>query len=239
METLYIVIPAYNEEETIYSVIDDWYPVIERHNGSGLSRLVIVDDGSKDKTPSILDEEANRRPLMTVLHKKNEGHGQAILCGYKYAIANGADYIFQTDSDGQTIPSEFEPFWRQRKRFDMVIGQRSARQDGISRIFVTRVLRLTLLLCFKRWISDANTPFRLMKANVLSQYLCFLEDGETLTNVMISAIYAKKHKKVLYRQITFRARQGGVNSINLKKITKIGFDALKRFIRLNNALLEN
>lgn len=236
MDVLYIVMPAYNEEETIRTVISDWYPIVEKHDGNGKSRLVVVDDGSKDSTGKILDELAGENPMMEVLHKENGGHGQAVLYGYRYAIKCGADYIFQTDSDGQTIPYEFEPFWRQRKRFDMVIGNRSARQDGLSRIFVTRVLRLILLLTFNRWIRDANTPFRLMKAGVLSQYLEYLEEGETLTNVMISAIYAGKNRSVLYRQITFRERQGGKNSIDLKKISLIGVDAVKRFIRLNARL---
>ena len=39
---------------------------------------------------------------------------------------NGADYIFQTDSDGQTLPEEFEPFWKRRQKYDMVIGWRKA-----------------------------------------------------------------------------------------------------------------
>lgn len=237
-DVLYIVIPAYNEEETISSVISDWYPIIEKHSGDGCSRLVIIDDGSRDSTPQILDEEESRREMLKVIHKTNGGHGQAILTGYRYAIENGADFVFQTDSDGQTIPAEFEPFWRQRNRFDMVIGHRSARQDGISRIFVTRTLRLILLLTFRTWIKDANTPFRLMKAGALKESLDYLEDGESLTNVMISAVFARRKKRVLYRQITFRPRQGGTNSIDLKKISRIGLDAIERFRRLDRKLTD-
>ena len=47
MDKLFIVIPAYNEEENIRQVVEDWYPVVEKHNGGGESRLVIIDDGSK------------------------------------------------------------------------------------------------------------------------------------------------------------------------------------------------
>lgn len=236
MDILYIVIPAYNEEENIITVLNDWYPIVEAHNAAGLSRLVVVDDGSKDSTPQLLDEEAAKRPYMTVLHKENGGHGSAIRFGYEYAVEHGADYVFQTDSDGQTIPSEFEPFWRQRKRFDMVIGQRSLREDGAARIMVTRVLRVVLLSIFKEWIPDANTPFRLMKAEALKDALRYISADESLTNVCISAIFAKRKRNVLYRQITFRQRQGGVNSINLKKIAVIGKEALARFAELNRML---
>ena len=50
MDRLYIVIPAYNEEENIEQVIRDWHPVVERHSAEGTSRLVVIEDGSKDGT---------------------------------------------------------------------------------------------------------------------------------------------------------------------------------------------
>ena len=52
MDTLYIVIPAYNEQANIEEVVNDWYPVIEERND--LSRLVIIDDGSRDDTYKVL-----------------------------------------------------------------------------------------------------------------------------------------------------------------------------------------
>ena len=51
------------------------------------------------------------RPLLVAQTKPNGGHGSTVLYGYRYAIENGADYVFQTDSDGQTPPSEFDEFW--------------------------------------------------------------------------------------------------------------------------------
>ena len=135
MDKLYIVIPAYNEQDNIEQVINDWYPVIEKHNGDGQSRLVIIDDGSKDSTYEKLKQYAKTRPLLTPLTKTNGGHGATVLYGYKYALKNDADYIFQTDSDGQTLPEEFEPFWKQKESYDMVIGWRNKRQDGGNRVF--------------------------------------------------------------------------------------------------------
>ena len=89
---------------------------------------------------------------------------------------------------------------------------------------------------FHVWVKDANTPFRLMKAEPLKDALRYIQTDESLTNVCISAIFAKRGRNVLYRQITFRQRQGGVNSINLKKITVIGRNALARFAELNRML---
>ena len=71
MDILYIIIPAYNEEENIEQVIEDWYPIIQKHDGGGASRLVIIDDGSKDKTFSIIQQAAISKPLLCPITKPN------------------------------------------------------------------------------------------------------------------------------------------------------------------------
>ena len=234
MEKLYIVIPAYNERETIKSVIDEWYPVVEKAGTD--SRLVIINDGSKDDTYEIMKECAKDKPQFVPLTKENGGHGATVLYGYNYAINEGADYIFQTDSDGQTLPEEFWQFWELRNEYDMVIGYRKNRQDGFSRVIVTKTLKLVIKLCFGINVTDANTPFRLMKAKTLKENIKLVPEKFNLYNVIISVIYAKKKYPVKYIPITFRPRQGGVNSINLKKISKIGIQAIKDFKIINKTL---
>ena len=235
-DKLFIIIPAYNEQDNIRQVLDDWYPVIESHNGCGESRLIIVDDGSKDDTYRIMKEYAMEHPLFKPITKTNRGHGATVLYGYHYALDHGADFVFQTDSDGQTLPSEFEQFWDQREAWDMVIGWRNNRQVGGSRIFVTRILRLVIRICFGVSVKDANTPFRLMKADTLRRYIDLIPNDFNLSNVVLSVIYAKKGCRVKYLPITFRPRQGGINSINMKKIFKIGRQALKDFRQINRVL---
>ena len=111
MDCLYIIVPAYNESENIEAFVEEWYPIIESHSGNGSSRLVIINDGSKDNTYEKLLELTKTRPYLVPLTKPNGGHGSTLIYGYRYAISRGADYIFQTDSDRQTLPSEFESFW--------------------------------------------------------------------------------------------------------------------------------
>lgn len=236
MDKLYIVIPAYNEEENIHKVIDEWYPIVEAHQADGESRILVIDDGSKDKTYSILCEMRKSRPLLIAISKQNEGHGATLLYGYQYAIEHGADYIFQTDSDGQTRPEEFQGFWDMRKDYDMVIGHRNKRQDGWPRILVTKTLKAIIAVCFGVKVKDANTPFRLMRADVLKEEMQYIPKGFHLSNVLIAVIYEKKNRDVLYLPITFRPRQGGVNSINMKRIWGIGIRAVKEFAALNKTL---
>lgn len=170
--------------------------------------------------------------------KKNSGHGPTCTFGYKYALENDADYIFQTDSDGQTVPEEFWNFWEQRENYDMVIGWRKHRKDGVSRIIVTKVLKAVIKMCFKVTVTDANTPFRLMKADTLKKYISFIPEEYNLANVLISVMYTKKELKVKYIPVTFKERQGGVNSIDFKKIIIIGKKAVKDF-RYLNKVIEN
>lgn len=233
---LYIIIPAYNEAENIQLVINEWYPIVEKYNGDGKSRLVIIDDGSKDNTYEIICKCAKTYPLLQPITKENSGHGATVLYGYNYALDKGADYIFQTDSDGQTLSSEFEQFWRMKKDYDMVIGWRKGRQDGYSRVFVTKILKVVIRVCFGVSVTDANTPFRLMNTKTLQKYIGLIPKDFNLSNVILSVIYKKKNCSVKYIPITFRARQGGVNSINMKRIFKIGKQALTDFREINRAL---
>ena len=226
-DSLYIVMPAYNEEANIEEVVRMWHPVVQEIGGE--SRLVILNDGSKDRTGELLKELKKQYPRLIAITKQNEGHGPTVLGGYRYAIHRGADFVFQTDSDGQTLPEEFSRFWERREECGLLIGSRKKRQDGLSRVFVTRVLRLVILLRFGVWVEDANTPFRLMRTSQLQEVLKDIPKHYDLPNVMISVIYKKHGLGITFIPITFRPRQGGVNSINLKRIFRIGRKALSDF----------
>lgn len=230
MDKIYFVMPAYNEAENIEEVVRQWHPVVEQVGGE--SRLVIANDGSKDNTYVKMLALQKTYPLLVPLDKPNSGHGATVLYLYRYAIEKGADYVFQTDSDGQTLPQEFMAFYENRAEYDFVIGSRKGRQDGKSRVFVTRVLRLVVWLMFHVWVKDANTPFRLMKTATLRKIMAVVPSDFFLSNVAISAIAVRWKYPVKWIPVTFRPRQGGVNSINLKRIFKIGWKALGDFRKI-------
>lgn len=232
MEKLYIVIPAYNESINIKACVNDWYPVVEAHNAGGESRLVIINDGSKDDTYQILLEIAKDRPLLQPLTKPNGGHGATVLFGYRYAIDNGADFIFQTDSDGQTNPKEFDAFWEARNQYDAVIGNRVVRGDGRDRKFVEDTVCFLLRVIFGVKVKDANAPFRLMRSFLVAKYIDKLPKDFNIPNIMFTTYFVYHKEKVKFIPITFKPRQGGVNSINIKKIIKIGWKAVWDFYRL-------
>ncbi|MCR5829607.1 MAG: glycosyltransferase family 2 protein [Lachnospiraceae bacterium] len=234
MDRLYAIIPAYNEQDNIRQVIRDWYDVIAATGEE--SRLVVIDDGSKDDTYKIMLEEAAGKPALIALHKDNSGHGATVLYGYRYALENGADFIFQTDSDGQTLPGEFDLFYRRRHKYNFIIGCRKDRKDGFFRILTNRVLRLVVRMIFSIDLKDINTPYRLMDRSVIEDCLKYIPKDFNLSNVILTVAAARKGYKGLYIPITFRNRQGGKNSINVKKIFMIGWKALKDFCKIEKEL---
>lgn len=236
--SLYLVAPAYNESENIKNFVDEWYPVVERHNGGGLSRLVVVDDGSRDDTYKILQDMAGTRELLQPLTKPNGGHGPALIYGYKYAVSHGADYIFQTDTDGQTSAAEFESFWNEIGNHDAILGKRSVRGDGKSRKFVENVLCMILRMIFGVKVPDSNCPFRLMRSELVSKYISRLPDDFNLPNVMLTVYFSYFRENIAFKDITFKPRQGGKNFINVKRIISIGMKAVSDFRKLRKNLKE-
>lgn len=238
MEKIYFVMPAYNESENIKETVQQWYPVIEKINEMDDCEavLAIANDGSKDNTFEVMQSMRGAFKYFEPLTKENGGHGQTVLFLYRYAIEHGADYIFQTDSDGQTDPEEFWQMFENRHNYDFQIGYRQGRQDGASRVFVTKTLRLVVWLMFHEWVTDANTPFRLMQKDKLKAIMDVIPQDYFLCNVAISAIAVKWRYKIKFYKITFKPRQGGVNSINMKRIFKIGWKALSDFRKINAKL---
>ena len=234
MDTLFIVMPAYNEESNIEAVVKQWYSVLSNKNAS--SRLVIADSGSIDNTHDILRKLQMEYTQLEILSDTAKQHGPKVIALYDYAITHGADYIFQTDSDGQTNPDEFEDFWDLRLKYDGIFGHRNVRGDGKSRAFVEKVVCILLRLYFGVKIPDANAPFRLMKTDIVKKYLYKLPTEYDLPNIMMTTYFVYYGESFTFKKISFKPRQGGKNSINISKIIKTGWKALGDFNMLRKGL---
>ena len=230
MDILYVVMPAYNERDNIEDVVSSWYPVLEGKNPD--SRLVVADSGSTDDTHEILVKMQEKYPQLVILSDTGKQHGPKVIALYGYAIKCGADYIFQTDSDGQTLPEEFDAFWQLRNGYKGIFGHRAVRGDGKSRAFVEKVVCFLIKCYFHVKVPDANAPFRLMDAKTVAKYLPRLDKDYNLPNIMMTTYFAYYKEEMTFRQVTFRPRQAGKNSINIRKIIKIGWKALKDFHNL-------
>ena len=235
MDSLYLVMPAYNEEANIEEVVRAWYPAVADKGED--SRMVIADSGSSDGTHGKLEALQKEFPKLEILSNTGKQHGPKVIALYKYAIERGADYIFQTDSDGQTNPAEFASFWKLRERYAGIFGFRKERGDGKIRAFVERVVCLLLGLYFHVSVPDANAPFRLMRAEVVAKYLPRMAADYNLPNIMLTTFFSYYGERIRFRKISFKPRQAGVNSVNVRKIIGIGIKALGDFHRFKKAML--
>ena len=234
MDSLYVVMPAYNEEANIESVIRQWYPILSGKSSN--SRMVIADSGSDDRTHALIVELQKEFPQLEILAHTEKQHGPKIIALYDYAIRNNADYIFQTDSDGQTSPDEFDEFWKMRMDFDGIFGHRKIREDGRSRAFIENVVCWLLKLYFGVKIPDANAPFRLMRSDVVRKYLYKMPPDYNLPNIILTTYFVRFKEKTFFKTISFRPRQGGKNSINVIRIVKIGWKALNDFYKIKKEM---
>lgn len=237
MDILYIVMPAYNEEANIEKVIKSWYPLLEGKNPA--SRLVVADSGSTDATHTLLIELQKGHPQLEILSNTEKPHGPKVIALYDYAIRRESNYIFQTDSDGQTNPEEFDAFWQDRMKFNGIFGHRNVREDGKDRAFVENVVCLLLKLYFGVSIPDANAPFRLMKTETVKKYLYKMPSNYELPNIMITTYFAHYKENIAFKTISFKPRLGGENFINIPKIIKIGWKALHDFHVLKKEMTNN
>ena len=227
MDTLYLVMPAYNEEANIEQVVRSWYPVLK--DASPESRMVVADSGSTDRTHELLKALQEELPQLEILEDTEKQHGPKLIALYALAVERKADYVFQTDSDGQTDPKEFGAFWERRERYDGIFGYRADRKDGLQRAAVEKVVCRLLRRYFGVKVPDANAPFRLMKTEALAKYLGRLPEDYALPNIMLTAFFADGEEHILFRTVSFRERAGGVNSIDARKIIQIGRESLQDF----------
>ncbi len=235
-DILYIVMPAYNEGDNITETVDAWMPVLD--GKSSKSRLVIADSGSTDNTHELLLELKKKYPQLDILEHTNQYHGPKVIALYKYAIKNGADYIFQTDSDGQTNPEEFDAFWEERESHEAILGHRNKRGDGLARAMVEKVVCTLLRGFFSVRVPDANAPFRLMKASLVEKYIDRLPNEYDLPNIMLTAYFARFKENITFKTVSFKPRTAGTNSINLKKIFRIGKESLSNFMKFRKDMKE-
>jgi len=113
----FVVIPAHNEENNIRKVISKTKKYI--------SNIIVVDDGSKDKT----SEEAEKEGIIVLKHIINVGKGAALKTGCDYAVKHGASKIIVLDADAQHEPSQIPAFLKELKNADAVLGYRELSKE--------------------------------------------------------------------------------------------------------------
>ena len=162
MADLSVLIPVYNEERTLERLLD---AVEERPE---VSELVIVDDGSTDRTPEILSGRDFKVPVQVIRHERNRGKGAALRTAI--AAATG-DVALVQDADLEYDPAEFPLLLApiERGRAEVVYGSRSfAAHSAYSFWFVigNKLVTLWTNVLFNSYLSDMETCYKLMPLSV-------------------------------------------------------------------------
>jgi glycosyltransferase involved in cell wall biosynthesis len=183
MVSLSVVIPAYNEEDGIADIANRVLATRAALAEAGVDRLelLVVDDGSRDRTAEIAEQIAG---VQLIRHKQNKGYGAALKTGFGRATG---DLIGFLDADG-TYPPEYFPELCRRavNGSDLVIGSRMAGADSsmprtrrVGNLFFATLL--TLLA--RQRVTDSASGMRVFKREIL-QRVYPLPDGLNLTPVM-------------------------------------------------------
>jgi glycosyltransferase involved in cell wall biosynthesis len=164
MPGLSVFFPAYNDGGTIASLVISAVKVAGSLTPD--FEVIVVNDGSRDDTPKILDELARLYPdrVRVVHHPKNRGYGGALRTGFATATK---DLVFYTDGDGQYDPAEMTVLWaKMTDDVDWVNGWKISRADPLHRIVIGRVYHHMVKLLFGLTVRDVDCDFRLMRRRI-------------------------------------------------------------------------
>ncbi len=227
-----IVMPAYNEEACIEQVVRMWTSFLSESFPGQSTKLIVINDGSKDKTADILNDLAPQISNLLVVNQVNGGHGNAVVNGYRKAVELGSEWVFQTDSDDQFITADVMKLWAKRNESQFVMGHRQVRYDAPARLVITRILKYTIFFAYGTYLNDSNIPFRLIKGNYLKKLLAQLPNPEPFAPNIFLAVMAKKAgEKTFDIPIVHKERLTGEVSILRWKLLKVCIQSFKELLR--------
>lgn len=212
-EKVSVIIPAYNEVETICSVIKDIHDLSNIYN----LEIIVVDDGSKDGTAIVAKKSGAHK---VIIHKKNQGKGAAFRSGIKEATG---DYVVQIDADKQLMASEIPKLIEPLKDgYDIAIGARyeflSLLNSGFTsfiKMYGNFFLSFSASIVSGRKVVDVMTGLKAFKRSVVLDINPQVNDFGYEAELVIKA--AKKKYKMKNVTVTCIKRQTGKSNLRTVK----------------------
>ncbi len=219
-ERLCVVMPVYNERDAIGKVLQKWDVALSRLDVDYEIRA--YNDGSKDDSLAVMQAAAaqSRTGRVKIIDKINGGHGNTILTGYRAAVADGFDWVFQIDSDDEMGPESFEELWRRRSEYDFLVGRRDGRIQAWPRKIVSFISRLCVRLFYGRSVWDVNSPYRLMRVPSFAEFFGSIPLSTFAPNVILSGLAGRSGLKCYEKLVPQHDRTTGEVSIKKWKLLK-------------------
>ncbi|NCP47277.1 cell wall biosynthesis glycosyltransferase [Candidatus Collierbacteria bacterium CG22_combo_CG10-13_8_21_14_all_43_12] len=231
IQKLSVFLPAYNEEANLERTVNN---VVENLKGNvPIWELIIVNDGSKDKTGEIADRWRRKDKRISVIHHNpNRGYGAALKSGL-YACKYS--WIAFIDSDGQFDFSEIKRFidTQQRTAADMVIGFYLSRKVSLSRKLNTFIWQVIVRLLFRLNVRDIDCGFKLISKKIIDT----IEPLQSERGAFISSEFLIKSKKAGFKIIEigvnhYPRKQGEGTGANIDVIIQSFIDLFKLWYSL-------
>jgi len=168
---LFVVIPAYNADNTIARVIHGCVAQLPREN------IIVVDDGSSDKTRQLVEQSG----ATIIVHQNNRGKGAGLRSGFSVALKNGCDGVITLDADLQHDPASIPKFIETAEanpEWGIIIGTRwrSGSDMPWERRFSNKLTSFMLSMRAGQKISDSQSGYRFIRRNVMENVIT-KEDG--------------------------------------------------------------
>lgn len=197
LETLTVVIPAFNEEASIGRVLAD----IRQVCGTFATEIVVVDDGSSDGTA----QAARAHGAVVLSHPRNLGYGASLRTGIRHATT---PFVATVDADGQHTADSLARLWARREHADMVVGART----GLVHSRAWRMPGKWLLSAMATYLSrqpieDLNSGLRVYRRDVLTRYLHICPTGFSFTTTTTLA-FLSRGWRVVWVPIAIAPRGG-------------------------------
>ena len=218
----YIILPTYNEAENLANLV----AAIFKLQINNLN-IIIIDDNSNDGTGKIADKLAEQYPL-SVIHRQDKlGLGSAYIAGFKKALAQGADLIFEMDADFSHNPKDIPRLIHQAKMgYDLVIGSRRIAGGDVRGWSRRRNLQSKAAMAFARFIlnlktKDITAGFRCFNSRALKKINLYKikSNGYAFQEEMVY-LSEKRNFKIKEIPVTFIDRQFGKSKLSLKDVVE-------------------
>ncbi len=182
--TLSVFFPAYYDEKNIGKVVNKAIEVLEELKLKDYE-IIIIEDGSPDKTGEVADELAKKYPKVRVIHhEKNMGYGYTLRDGFLNAKM---DYVFYTDGDNQFDLTELKKFVALIPFSDMVVGFRKTKQYSFYRRLTSLFYNYLLKILFEVRYWDIDCAFKLFKREIFEKIKIESVDAFIDAEIMIKA----------------------------------------------------
>ena len=160
-----IFFPVYSDEATVRTVAMKSLNVLSEIASE--KRVIIVDDGSPDRSGEIADEIAAEYPdVLAVHHETNLGYGAALITGFKHAI--NYDWICFLDGDDQYDANDLKHMSKLFNHYDFIITFRYSKIYGTTRLFISYIYNLTLRLLFRSPFRDHSCGLKAIRSDIIN-----------------------------------------------------------------------